>query len=564
MKLPFFIASLVVGSASLCPCAAMASGVNHATKPTAVEFIHGQWPDVILRQSTPLQPNHNLSKLAFLVPDADEESVRTVLRPMPHTVKPPAGKEILEGAGVLNALLPSNQFTAPNPSHDPAIAVGNQYVLVINDHWISFYDRNGQLLPSKNGVPTSLSATDFFKTFWEPKLANGNQNLSNINLVSYLPTAILNPNPDGDMNQLGMINEWYDSRCAFDPIHKRFIFLSAARNQLWFNDPKGNPGGKYDLAVRRYFAIAVSRTEDPRDGFDMWMSTSSNYADWPRFSVSNNSITVAHNSPQAGHPYAYVISESDMLANKPHPANFEYYAKDFPGCRNVLPVTITGSSTLTYLTGVNNNGSDPARIFGFRPPASYAAPAPLLSGSVQLADGLGWQIDNPKWWNGFFYFCFNEQYVPDRMHVRVVRMPCGVDGNQLKPSNLPGLGYLDHAFGRSGPGDGPNDLVNYLYPSISVNNTGNCSIVYGRVGVQTAKPLYPEARYSLFKIHTLAPAPSSLIHKGEFFPPTPLNKRFDLVNSCVDPLDGETIWMCHTYAATAANDYNVVVSHVKP
>ena len=49
--------------------------------------------------------------------------------------------------------------------------------------------------------------------------------------------------------------------------------------------------------ARRYIAIAVSRSEDPRDGFNEYITTTSNYADWPLAAVGENGIVAGHRSP---------------------------------------------------------------------------------------------------------------------------------------------------------------------------------------------------------------------------------------------------------------------------
>ena len=520
----------------------------------------------------------------LLFPEAHGDATPKLKR-MPRKQGGPSG-EIVEGTGALLNVTPGSSFTAGQVPWDPAIAVGNQYMLVVGDHSIAFCDKNGNTLPSKHGEATSMYATDFFKPFWEAKRADGSTNPTNINAYLDFPAnAPYHVLPNGDLSQPGAISDWYDSRALFDPVSRRFFFLSAARNLLWMNDPNQYPHDKNNLYARRLFAIAVSRTEDPRDGFMMWMTTQSNYADWPRFAVEDGSVIVAHNAPQSGHPLAYVISEADMLADKAQPANFEYYGSDFPGAVKVYPVTVYGPSPVAYFVGVPQPVWDPVQFYAFKRPASYAIKAPLKEATVKLGDPLEWQRDNPSWRNGLMYFCFNEQYVPDRLHVRVVRIPVrpsnSATGAIVASTNPPD--YLDTFFGRNGPGDAPTDLVSYLAPSLAVNKQGNCVIAYGRVGVTTSKPLFPEARYSLLYLGQPVPKPSKLIHKGNFMPdnaasltaprpvppllPTAFTDRLDFVSSCVDPADDETMWVCHAFADQtigAHGDYRMVVAHVKP
>src|SRR5205807_4599654 len=187
----------------------------------------------------------------------------------------------------------------------------------------------------------------------------------------------------------------------FDPASKRFFILSAARPQLWFNDPsKSNPAvfpltyekeparvkGKFDALVRRYFAFAISKTEDPRDGFYQWMSTENNYADWPRITVNNGSLVVAHNSPQEGKPLAYVFAVDALKNGDPNPPNFVYDDTMLgiqPGQNNrvLVPVTHYGDSGgLTYFVRPGN----PVQIFAFPKPGNpWTGPA-IQKTSIQL------------------------------------------------------------------------------------------------------------------------------------------------------------------------------------
>ncbi|HLK14423.1 MAG TPA: hypothetical protein VKT78_06435, partial [Fimbriimonadaceae bacterium] len=263
-----------------------------------------------------------------------------------------------------------------------------------------------------------------------------------------------------------------------------------------------------------------------------------------------------------GKPFAYVFDKFDLINNNPNPRNFEYYAADFPGTAKVVPVTINGGSAFNYFVGYGANKA--THVFGFKTPNSFATNAKLYESSETFGDPLGFQIDNPKWRAGFLYFCFNEQYVQGRYHVRFVRLPCKDVGGNLWTSLSASDGFFDHYFGLSGPGDAPGDQVSYLKPAIAVNKNLDCAIVYGRVGFKTAQPLYPEARFSLLYHNKSSQNPSTLIHKGNFNPGTPMEKRLDLVNAVVDPTDDQTLWFVHAFADQSLNDYRMVIGHVKP
>jgi len=83
----------------------------------------------------------------------------------------------------------------------------------------------------------------------------------------------------------------YDTRVAYDAAADRFVIVAHMRNSVWTNSFGANAGQPYSddyptcdvyrighdtyadatdsecLQARRIYAIAVSRTDDPRDGF---------------------------------------------------------------------------------------------------------------------------------------------------------------------------------------------------------------------------------------------------------------------------------------------------------
>jgi hypothetical protein len=111
---------------------------------------------------------------------------------------------------------------------DPMIAVGKDFVIVSEDHWIEFLYKSGpkagKQLDSKAGEKTWLSSKEFFGGFFAPQNKDGSVNRNNINLhgrfppsfdpaVSCTPTA----NP-----ALPCMNEAYDTRVIYDPYRRRF------------------------------------------------------------------------------------------------------------------------------------------------------------------------------------------------------------------------------------------------------------------------------------------------------------------------------------------------------
>ncbi len=556
--------------------AAFLSAATALGEPNGVPLLHARWP---FRAAGQVHLRPQLARQAQQIRDVEglRRSYEEPLHPQRiQLVRQQVGQlhasasEVSDAIANVQASVAPATFEAFGAAHDPAVAVGHRYILVISDHYLAFYGRDGKVLPSKNGEETQMSATQFFRAFWEPVRPDGTANDTNINANLGFPPNTLVVDPTKDPNtQKGAITEFYDSRCFYDPVNRRFFFLSAARNQLWLDDADGNPDGVPDACVRRFFAFAISRTDDPRDGFEQWITTESNYADWPRMAVANGFMTVAHNSPQSGKPFAYVFLEADMLAGKAAVANWRYFAADFTGAAKVLPVTQYGDSGgITYFVGVTKPHWSTIKVFGFVAPADANAIPPLLKLDIPVDPPMDYQIDNPKYRNGALYLCCNRAIVEGRLHVRVTRLLFRyTNGQILGTVSGPGPGgFLDYSFGRNGPGDAPTDLVSYEKPALAVNKDGDCAIVYGRIGAQTAQPLYPEVRYSVLYHNDPYPRPSTLVHKGEFLPATnPAPKdALDLANAVVDPVDDKTLWLCHAYANQAEGRYWIVIARAKP
>ncbi|MES2772534.1 MAG: hypothetical protein V4722_00025 [Bacteroidota bacterium] len=194
-------------------------------------------------------------------------------------------------------------------SIDPHVAAGRNYLVMTNYDDIGFYDKNGALLARKaGGLETHLNADVFFAAFFDP-----------IN-------DLLGLSRKGAEYQ---INEFYDLRVIYDDNSRRFIIVSAARNQLWINSDN-IPDNKEPFA-RRLVAFAVSKTEDPRDGFYQYMTTENNYRDWPRISINGNHLMIANNAADGmgSGPVAYVISMNDVKAGDPTPAAVKLKTDDF-------------------------------------------------------------------------------------------------------------------------------------------------------------------------------------------------------------------------------------------
>src|SRR5262245_27619524 len=288
---------------------------------------------------------------------------------------------------------------------DAGIAIGNQYIVVAHDHRIAFFDKSGNPLPGKDGFATNMSSTAFFGAFLAPKRQDGGINYDNINRHLQFPAnAAIKCNPGESPPKFPCIDEFYDTRVLFDPTSKRFFILSAARHELWRGDAPGhnNPGGQYDAPTRRYVAFAISKTEDPRDGFHQYMLTESNYRDWPRISVNGAVFVIAHNSGGDANSYvAYVLSVNALKSGDKDPPRFRYMQSDL-GVGAVVPVThFAGPNGSTFLLRPSDAKID---IIAFPQPGTGWQKPAIMKTSVTLGEAPSMLRAGAVYRNGRLHF----------------------------------------------------------------------------------------------------------------------------------------------------------------
>lgn len=138
---------------------------------------------------------------------------------------------------------------------DPGIAVGTSYVLVSDAvNGIAVYDKTGKLIPPKPGQSDFANPFSIGSLFSKVKADID----PTLNMPSHLPT-----------NFPREIEGYGDVRIMFDAYRKCFWIYAQAKNELpgFTTDDKIVHYPNIKVARRNKAAVAVSKTEDPRDGF---------------------------------------------------------------------------------------------------------------------------------------------------------------------------------------------------------------------------------------------------------------------------------------------------------
>lgn len=316
---------------------------------------------------------------------------------------------------------------------DPQLAVSPHYLLVLEAHRYVFYDRStNSALTSTGCVPLNGSFSDLFAPLLlatDPK--TNAKNDSDVNYHLGFPSTPKFPcdpvnflDPPAPAPPSGCIQGNYDARAYYDYDTNRFWMIAAARNHLEPCDAS-SPQEPCGDQAQRYVFVAVSKTEDPRQGFWEYVLVR-DYADWPLFSVRNNRLLIGH----SGGKRVYVFDSKKLLnGTKTDPFLGQYLDDSFTEADSVTPVTqYSDADGLSLLLG--RKGKD-VTVYAFRDPTK-----PLVKKTQALKATAGWRMQ-PVYRLSNFYFTdeFPDTDSP-RNHVDVHRLTAALTGSPVKVGAL--------------------------------------------------------------------------------------------------------------------------------
>jgi hypothetical protein len=319
--------------------------------------------------------------------------------------------------------------------------------------------------------------------------------------------------------------------------------------------------------------VAVSRTEDPRQGFHRYILVDE-YSDWPKMALHDRYLILGHRASTN----VYVFDADKLAAGNPdggpvRVARFD--ASSFPGVKWLVPADHkTSAGPMTYLLGTS--GTDTVIPFALMNPDPTRAAKPVVvkGPSVSFGEDFGIPDNNAVWHNGSLYVtwdpCAARAGSCQYHAVRMVRMPLQQQpGKQeISASNDAARGFLKLTVGGREPDDGPDDVLDYEKPVLDVNQRGDVVIGYARKGYQTRAEVPPEVRYSILYAGESKARPGVLVQRGTF-PGLPdvddnVHAGIDLAGAQVDPVDGTVVWFSHAVSDKNLRWYRQVTAAVKP
>jgi hypothetical protein len=462
--------------------------------------------------------------------------------------------------------------------HDPQVVVSDRFLIAFTAHRYQMFDKaTGAPLPDVGEIPTNSDFNALFSPLWSHRDHTGAENPQNINRrLAFNNGDPLGCDPSQPTRSNACVQEFYDSRIMWDGLRRRFWVESAARNHLWFcKDGDACDGPKQSRTqARRYIAIAVSKTDDPRQGFHRYILVNQ-YTDWPKIAVNERYLILGHRSS----PIIHVFDADKLAAGNPDHGPVKVARLDersFKGMKVIAPVTHHGATSgLTYLLG--SDGSDTVRVFALynADPNRAVPPVVLTAPAVDIGEKLGSLEGNAVYRNGFLYWT-RDQWVPGRgkdvRQVRVTRLPVRVGNGRGAPTLWAGAdprqGYLDAVIGEREPDDAPGDFMDYEKPALDVNVNDDVVVVYSRKSFRSRVEVAPEVRYSILYHGEQKARPGLLLRRGTTGAVPDINDNgksgIDLAYAQVDPADDRTIWVTHAWADARAKWWRQVIAATRP
>jgi hypothetical protein len=459
-----------------------------------------------------------------------------------------------------------------NPA-DAQIAVSTTHVVVTFENSMAWYDKNG----NKQG---ELFRDDLFNPLLSTLAPGGKNSCS-------------------QMPHIACASGWSDMRALFDPYRHRFWVLDHGHILAADRDPypqKTMCSQPVGPCRRGIFLLAVSQTEDPKDGWYLyWWDELAHWgkandpvwqagdgADYPAIGIDSFGFYQTNKVARNGHwIYIHVALFRGEEAAKGIPApGWHYFDLTNPDNQTNLdfiqPVIHHDYDGRTYF--VSKLGPDQALVWALTNPLQpsqdmqrvavtlvngqgsvpFNSPqdAPELKGKWPIRmTNLNNDILKAAYRSGDLVFVAND--AQDHYHdgtllssIRLVRL------RVLGFPNIPTLGdpaYINTRFGNVSWDDHPGDRMHGGWPAVEVNKNSAIAVVYARSGATVD----PEVRYNALFDNDADIRPSRLLKAGDAAY-APLGcytnevigpcRWGDTAGAAVDPQNDTSIWLAQQYA----------------
>jgi hypothetical protein len=459
---------------------------------------------------------------------------------------------------------------------DPQIAASDTRVLVGVGDGVGFYDKAGQPVSASDTSANYLSTTTLF-------------------LAAFASYGLSKQSNGG-------INSYNDDRVIFDPLRKRFWIVAAGGCRFSAACASLTP-----TQIHSVTAVAVSRTEDPADGFYTywwnaavgWGTQSPPYlpgdaSDYPSIGVDAQTVQVTVTVKNKPRNYAHValfnVNQMEAGATGTTVNGWHFWDLKNPDGSAVTsvvqPAIAHGDPAGAFL--VAREGSDRLTVWKVN---DELQPTQIVTAtSVLMPKPWGCPLPDPKkacppdapqkggaskntiamsnlgidplkvvWNHWFLYVVTNDAKAwggasDRRGSIRFVRL--WTAGFPTIPAPGQG-GSVMRVFGGGAAGDPSGGKTFYGWPAVEVDKDQNAIVVYARSGTK----IYAESRYSAWMHGESDIRPSRLLKAGQGTTTQayadkqhtkPTHTRWgDVAGASVDFVDGQEaagVWIVHEYA----------------
>ena len=432
---------------------------------------------------------------------------------------------------------------------DPQVIASPKYLLVYGSDSYTFYDRaTGKPLAQTECVPVSGAFDDLFAPLILPVDKSHAANPDNINLQAPQTPMGCDVN-DIDKCPGSCVNDIYDARARFEKDGSgagHWWIEVQGRNKMYQTGtfPGCPANGPQPEEARRYLFVAVSRTENPNDGFHEY-ALARDYADFPLFSVNNGRLLLAHFK---GGRQLYVFDADKLAAGTDHDAFLgQYEDATFAASERTTPVTQYGATGggASYVLGESGND---LHVYAFIDPTKPPAHA-----QVTLDHHPDWYMQ-PILRRNRLYLAFSNEadsYI-HRRAIDVFRVP--VKLTSKSPIAIDVRKGQTHRLSRS-----DSTLER---PGIEVEKSGAVLVWYERIGLVGGTNPAPQTRYNVHYPSDggLSFRDAATLHAGSG-PATSSDLQsyadIDLPGGSSDPA-GTAFWVSHVYSDAAGKKLQVV------
>lgn len=548
-------------------------------------------PQPAQAQDTPFVIRTDWSTLPLESELDEQEAEAERLPPSPGEPRRPEPVEPVTTAPVVIGPMDMKTVAVDLPGRSPMVAVGRNFIIASQDRHLAFLDRQGQPLPQTTTAATLMPTQNIFAAFLE---RDGPWDINRHSGFEKPCDAEEYPATSGERYCIGQVE---DTRVYYDFLASRFIIVAQLRNQLdteiWnearprhysrrfgvcgvYRDPDGNtvklPDAAHCSLARRHLAIAVSKTEDPRQGFKIYAVTENNYRDGPWAAVNPRaqSLVIGASGVQMGKlgSALTVFHLEDLRLGSIKPRYYTVRPDELGGpgrnlaTRSVAPIVLQGDSesledwSLAAVFDRGEKGEVCLRVITLGRPAGQGVTPPLGEHCRELP----WpqDIDAPPW---LASAVFREPYLhltwstaprakpQDGASVYALRLPLYFrDG----VARAPGISAATAGYRllRLDKESVAGAILSDEDPAISVNIRGNALVSFVRLrqagGGDPAGNRF-QVRYVLLKNLDSAAPPGAEIDfsapDGEYPAKTGIRHSWGVV----DPLNDTTFWFAHSY-----------------